>query len=238
MKFSRFRAWIGRSAKSPRSDHRLKKKKGFARSARTRRSVRRRREEFGGAGVVVVQYGVVRNVHLVRCSVDSVKHTTSPSRRDRSRRVLHVACASTSIRRFRTPKCSGRYAARTSVSSRQPACRLRVPRCWCWPVPASPCPERIEHAQRPRNQDTEQPFSYCYELRTQHRLESVATRTPPPICASALGSLNRAGLESLGRREPSSDTALAKADNPLNRRTLRLFATVATLQLQVANPSF
>src|SRR5687768_7308317 len=44
-------------------------------------------------------------------------------------------------------------------------------------------------ALRLRNLNTEQPFSYCYELRTQHRLESVATRTPPPICTSALGSL-------------------------------------------------
>ena len=51
-------------------------------------------------------------------------------------------------------------------------------------------PERTKHcAPRLRNFDTEQPSSYCYELRTQLRLESVATRTPPPICTSALGSL-------------------------------------------------
>lgn len=64
-------------------------------------------------------------------------------------------------------------------------------------------PERAKHcALRLRNLDTKQPFSYCYELPTQHRLESVATRTPPPICTSALGFSYRAGLESLGRREP------------------------------------
>jgi hypothetical protein len=53
-----------------------------------------------------------------------------------------------------------------------------------------PYPKRTKHCTpQPRNLDTEQPFSYCYELPTQLRLESVATRTPPPICTSTLGSL-------------------------------------------------
>ena len=83
-----FRTWIGRSAKTPRSDHRLKKKKGFSRSARTRRSFRRRRQGLSGAGVRDVQYGVDVNLHSVQCTVDSVKHTASPSHRDCSRRVI------------------------------------------------------------------------------------------------------------------------------------------------------
>ena len=122
---------------------------------------------------------------------------------------------------------------RTSVSSRQPACRLRVPCCCRCPVPISSRPERAKHcALRLRNLNTEQPLSYCYELRTQHRLESVATRTPPPICTSALGFSNRAGLESLGRREPIRDTPWVISDNPLNRRARGLFVSVAALQLR------
>jgi hypothetical protein len=54
---------------------------------------------------------------------------------------------------------------------------------------------------RSGNLDTEQPFSYFYELRTQHRLESVATRTPPPICASAHGSQTALVLRTAERRE-------------------------------------
>ena len=185
---------IGRSAKTPRSDHRLKKKERLARSARTRRSFRRRRQRFSRTGARGFQYGVYVNLHLVQCLVQcyvgSVKHTTSPSHRDWSRRVI-VSLWFNFGPQLRTPGCSGRYALRPSVSSRQPACRLRVPRCCCcWPVPVFPYSKRAKRcALGRRNLDTEQPFSYCYELLTQHRLESVATRTPPPICTSALGSL-------------------------------------------------
>src|SRR5689334_2461791 len=51
------------------------------------------------------------------------------------------------------------------------------------------------------NLGTGQPFSYCYELPTQHRLESVATRTPPPICTSAQGSQTALVLRTVERRE-------------------------------------
>ena len=53
----------------------------------------------------------------------------------------------------------------------------------------------------PGNLDTRQPFSYCYELSTQLRLESVATRTPPPICTSAQCSQTALVLRTVGRRE-------------------------------------
>jgi hypothetical protein len=79
---------------------------------------------------------------------------------------------------------------RTSAPSRQP--RPQAPRSSPLKL-AGAClsyPKRAKHCTpQPRNLDTEQPFSYCYELPTQLRLESVATRTPPPICTSALGSL-------------------------------------------------
>jgi hypothetical protein len=52
-----------------------------------------------------------------------------------------------------------------------------------------------------KNSDTEQPFSYRYESRTQHRLESVATRTPPPICTSAQGSQTALVWKTAERRE-------------------------------------
>jgi hypothetical protein len=42
---------------------------------------------------------------------------------------------------------------------------------------------------RLRNFDIEPPSSYCYELQPDHRLETPLTRTPPPICTFAPGSL-------------------------------------------------
>src|SRR4051812_44807318 len=113
---------------------------------------------------------------------------------------LSIACALTSVRCLRTPGCSGRYAAYLSQFNPLAGSAFL-------PLPVGRffflLSERAQQTCTPRlgNWDTEQPFSYFYELPTQHRLESVATRTPPPICTSALGSLNRAGLESLGRRE-------------------------------------
>jgi hypothetical protein len=82
------RTELCRSARTPRSDPRSKKKTCFVRSARTRRSFRRRRQGLSRAGVEGVQYGVDGNLHLVQCRVGSVKHTASPSHRDWSRRVI------------------------------------------------------------------------------------------------------------------------------------------------------
>jgi len=116
------------------------KKNRFARSARTQRSVRSRRVQLGRkrAGVVG-NYGVVGKKTLVQCRVDSVKHAASPSRRDFSRRAIHVA----SDLNFSPPQpnieMSGAATPRTSVRSvqtgpslPQPACRLRVPIRLLW----------------------------------------------------------------------------------------------------------
>jgi hypothetical protein len=99
---------------------------------------------------------------------------------------LSIACASTSVRCLRTPDVRA-ATPRTSASST----RLQVsPSSRC--LSAGSCflvrARTQTGALRLAKLDTEQPFSYCYELPTQHRLESVATRTPPPICTSALGS--------------------------------------------------
>lgn len=100
------------------------KKSRFARSARTRRSPRSRHVELGRFGAGVRKYGFMGKMHLVQCRADSVKHAASPSRRDTSRRVIHVASDSD----FSSPlPMSGAATPRTSVRSLQPACRLRFP---------------------------------------------------------------------------------------------------------------
>ena len=59
------------------------------------------------------------------------------------------------------------------------------------------------------NLDKGQPFSYFYESQTQHRLESVATRTPPPICTSAQGSQTALVWKTVERRERSNNYTMA-----------------------------
>jgi len=158
------------------------------RSARTRLSVRSRRQRFRRAGAQGVQCSAAGNVQLVQCRDFFVKHISSPSRRDVA--ASHSSLrGSTSVRRFRTPRCP------------TPLCRVPQPVFVNPPAGSTflaaeigrrlfSYPERTKHCTpRLRNLDTKQPFSYCYELPTQLRLESVATRTPPPICTSALGSL-------------------------------------------------
>ena len=66
----------------------------------------------------------------------------------------------------------------------------------------------------PGNLDTEQPLSYCYELPTQLRLESVANaHTAADLHVRSWVSY-RAGQESLGRRERATNTPSAISDNP------------------------
>jgi hypothetical protein len=217
------------SGEKRRGQIRLRKKKCFVRSARTRRSIRRRRVKSSGAGAEDVQYGVVRN--LDQCSVDSVKHASSPSHRDCSRRVLRVASGSTLVRRFRTPGCSGRYAGvPQSVlvclqASRSPSLPLADA---CFPY--SKCAKRS--ALRLRNLDKKQPFSYCYEFTNSASLgKRRYVHTAADLHVRPWFS-NRAGLESLGRREPFRDTPWVISDNPLNQGARRLFASVAALQLR------
>ena len=86
----------------------------------------------------------------------------------------------------------------------------------------------------PGNSDTEQPLSYCYELPTQLRLESVANaHTAADLHVRSWVSY-RAGQESLERRERVTNTPSAISDNPLIRRrgpTLRLCCNTAIAKL-------
>ena len=64
------------------------------------------------------------------------------------------------------------------------------------------------------NSDTKKPLSYCYELPTQLRLESVANaHTAADLHVRSWVSY-RAGQESLERRERVTNTPSAISDNP------------------------
>jgi hypothetical protein len=179
-------------------------------------------------------------MHLVRA--DSVKHATSPSRRHTSRRVIHVASdfnfspllPNTAMSSAATPRTSVRLVQSGSTQV-QPACRLRVPH----PLPWSGASSLVRSAcALKRNLDTGHPFSYCYESRTQHRLESVATRTPPPICASAQCSQTALVSRTAKRREQLDRTRWLASDNHGISCVRRLFATVASLHVLTPKPSF
>jgi hypothetical protein len=66
----------------------------------------------------------------------------------------------------------------------------------------------------PGNLDTEQPPSYCYELPAQLRLESVANAHTAADLHVRSWVSNRAGQESLERRERITNTPSAISDNP------------------------
>jgi len=107
---------------------------------------------------------------------------------------------------------SGTAAAATSVCRLQHVRELRVPSRCRFASSYSPCPERA--SATPRNLDTEQPFSHCYELPTQLRLESVANaHTAADLHVRSWVSY-RAGQESLGRRERVTNTPRVISDNP------------------------
>src|SRR5665213_2841891 len=102
---------------------------------------------------------------------DSVKHATSPSHRDCPRRgvtlcVFQIQPATPEV------QLSSRYAASLSPSLTRPLAS-----------PSAPRPARFAfllfeanetRTPRLRNFDTKPPYPYCYEFRTDNRLESVA----------------------------------------------------------------
>ena len=150
------------------------------------------------------------------CRVDSVKHSTSPSRRENARRAITSTVFSKSVCRYRTSDCPTAAPPRISV------CRLQHV---AFPIVASlasillPCPiplvrSTLNASATPGNLDTEQPPSYCYELPTQLRLESVANaHTAADLHVRSWVSY-RAGQESLERRERVTNTPSAISDNP------------------------
>ena len=93
----------------------------------------------------------------------------------------------------------------------------------------------------PGNLDTEQPFSYCYELPTQLRLESVANaHTAADLHVRSWVSY-RAGQESHGRRERSNKYTMRDFSQSVIRRafgSLRLCcnAAIAALHTKFLNP--
>jgi hypothetical protein len=153
------------------------------------------------------------------CRVDSVKHSTSPSRRENARRAIRSQCFKASLPppNIRLFDCCA--AAYLSLSS---STRSRTPRSQSlhrrsasqFPQSHFPCPERAEREPTPGNSDTEQPLSYCYELPTQLRLESVANaHTAADLHVRSWVSY-RAGQESLERRERVTNTPRGISDNP------------------------
>jgi hypothetical protein len=153
------------------------------------------------------------------CRVDSVKHSTSPSRRENARRAI-TPVFSKPVCCYRTSACPTAAPPRISVCRLQHVHDLRVPNrsiAGKHPIPLVlfPCPERALNASTtPGNLNTEQPLSYCYELPTQLRLESVANaHTAADLHVRSWVSY-RAGQESLGRRERVTNTPRAISDNP------------------------
>jgi hypothetical protein len=195
-----------------------------ARSARTRRSSRSSRGWT--TGVVVVQgfrSGLSRNGRgrngRVECRVDSVKHSSSPSRRENTRRAIRSQVFKASLRHRTSALFDCRAAAYLSLSS---STRSRTPRSQSlhrrqasyFPCLIHPVRISLNASATPGNSDTEQPFSYCYELSTQLRLESAANAHTAADLHVRSWVSNRAGQESLERRERVTNTPSAISDNP------------------------
>lgn len=107
-------------------DSSTERKNRFARSVRTRRSVRSRHVGLDIVGTGVRINEVVGKMLWVQCRADSVEHATSPSRRDASRQVVVSPVIPTSARCCRTRMCPA--PLRRAPQSAQPARRFRVPR--------------------------------------------------------------------------------------------------------------
>ena len=189
------------------------------RSARTRRSSRSSR---GWTTENVVQgfRSGLDEKECAECRVDSVKHSTSPSRRENARRAITSPVFSKPVCRYRTSACPTAAPPRISVCRLQHVHDLRVlNRCIVGrhlvPLVVFPLSgARCNASTTPGNLDTEQPFSYCYELPTQLRLESVANaHTAADLHVRSWVSY-RAGQESLERRERVTNTPRTISDNP------------------------
>ena len=151
------------------------------------------------------------------CRVDSVKHSTSPSRRENARRaitspVFQSQSAATEHPLVRSPRrrVFQSVVFNTFANSAFPI--IASPVSVLFPLVLFSRPERV--SATPGNSDTERPLSYCYELPTQLRLESVANaHTAADLHVRSWVSY-RAGQESLGRRERVTNTPRVISDNP------------------------
>jgi hypothetical protein len=187
---------------------------------RTRRSSRSSRGWTTGNLVQGFRSGLDGKNERAECRVDSVKHSTSPSHRGNARRAITSPVFSKPVCRYRTSACSTAAPPRTSVCRLQHVHDLRVPNPRIVGKHlSSPCliplvRNALNASTTPGNLDTEQPLSYCYELPTQLRLESVANaHTAADLHVRSWVSY-RAGQESLERRERVTNTPSAISDNP------------------------
>ena len=190
-----------------------------ARSARTRRSSRSSRGWTTESVVQGFRSGLDGN-ERAECRVDSVKHSASPSHRENPRRaiispVFQSQSAATEhplVRPLRR-RVSQSVVFNTFTISAFPIVASSGKRA-CSPCLIPLVRSALNASATPGNLDTEQPFSYCYELPTQLRLESVANaHTAADLHVRSWVSY-RAGLESLGRRERVTNTPRVISDNP------------------------
>lgn len=217
-----------------------KEKVVLARSARTQRSVRSVRLGGNKAGVVG-RYGVVRKMHSVQCHADSVKHATSPSRRDISRRVIHVASDPTSVRRSRTLRC--------------PAPLRRVPQSVQFQIRIGPCPTRLRASRSPllvcRCAFSCEARETPGRIQTQDSRSHIAMSYEPSIAWKASLRAHRRRYarpfmvlkprwsgKPLNAASDLITTRWCSSDNRGFPRGWRLFATVATLHAVTRKPSF
>ena len=155
-----------------------------ARSARTRRTLR------VGTDVRGVDYGTTGNLRFgcrwFDCSDDTVRHKSSPSRRDVSRQVVSLLVSSNSNCCYRTPKCPALRRRRVVVnpftrsafplpdSDRRPGLSCSIPQ-----IAGDIAGEILTQANRPH---------IAMSCQSSFAWKASLTRTPPPICTSALGS--------------------------------------------------
>ena len=151
-------------------------------------------------GIRGVPFSVVGKWYLIEYRVDSIKHATSPSRHDCSQQVVIS-------REFQIQSIASKHQNRSAASPPrwlaplQHARLLHLRRDCGWLCEYLLF--KASEAQCPclRNFDTELPSSYCYELPTQLRLESVANAHTAADLHVRPWFSNRADLESRGCRE-------------------------------------
>ena len=185
----RRQAKISRSASAPLVRSRLVRKIS-ARSARTRRSIRSSRGRLTerAVGGLCFYCGLVRNGNeRVGCRDDSVKHTTSPPHRENMRRVIRskvFQSQSAAAEQKHAWPLRRRYLSLSS-STRPRATRSRSLQLSS--VSAFPLSE-AHQAQRQeiQTQNIRPHIAMGYQL--SFAWKASLTRTPPPICTSALGS--------------------------------------------------
>jgi hypothetical protein len=147
-------------------------------------------------------HSVVGKWCLIGYRVDSIKHATSPSRHDCSRQVVISS-------EFQIQSIASKHQNRSAASpprwlSPVITCPLASPSA---PIAVGSCEYLLFKASEAycrclRNFDTELPYSYCYESRSDNRLESVANAhtaadlhvRPVPLTALVSGAVGVANV--------------------------------------------